>query len=298
MIGRTNAVIGKSQSKWPSADDVQVTYTGNMADPREITDAAGNKYVLYELKTSGVLTVDKPVPVDVCVVMGGAHGDKTTGNQWGSWGNIGGYGGSMINALAILTGSMDCVVGAAGGGNSSIEFQEYSIRANVVGTGPGGSSGGNQPSGDGKEKYVFGDNSVYDYPICAGGGGGSSLSNVLSQEVYRITSVVPNGGTNGGNGVGTKTIDYSTNDYPSARFPYLPWATPKGEGGYNGGGNGAYYTAETQSSADVVNATDAFTYGSGGGAAILVDYDGRGNYRALGNNGKGYQGVIFIRIQK
>lgn len=302
MIGRTNAVIAKSGGKWPSADDVQVTYTGDMADPREITDAAGNKYVLYELTSSGTLTVDKPVPVDVCVVRGGGHGDRTTSSVWGGWGNIGGSGGSMKNALAILTGSMDCVVGAASagsGGNSSIEFQEYSIQANTVGTGPGGSSGGNQPRGDGKEKYVFGDNSVYDYPICAGGGGGSSLSNVLGQEEYRITSVAPNGGTNGGNGVDTKIVSYLAKDYPSARFPYLPWATPKGEGGYNGGGNGAYYTAETQSSADVVNATDAFTYGSGGGAAILVDYNGSGNsYRALGNNGKGYQGVIFIRILK
>lgn len=300
MIGRTNAVIAKSGGKWPSADDVQVTYTGDMADPREITDAAGNKYVLYELTSSGTLTVDKPVPVDVCVVAGGGNGQRTTSQQWGSYGNYGGAGGSMKNDLVILTGSMNCMVGAAArdvGGSSKIEFQEYSMTAIGVGTGGGRGSGGDVSNGDGKEKYVFGDNSVYNYPICAGGGSGAQISYVnYDDPVYRVTTVGANGGTNGGDGSNDDTVDYLVRQFPNASMPYLPWPSVGGQGGEHGGGNGAFYTATTESAADVVDATDAYTYGSGGGGAILVDNSNR--FSALGNAGAGYQGVIFIRILK
>lgn len=305
MIGRTNAVVGKSGSKWPSADDVQVTYTGTMKDPREITDAAGNKYVLYELTSSGTLTVDKPVPVDICIVRGGQAGGSYDSSDY----NYGGCGGAMLNTAVVLTGEMPCIVGDGGGvglsygqsldmgGISTIEINSYTYSSDgygsSIGTGAGKGAGGsswepNNSFGDGKTKYVFGDESVYSYPICAGGGGGVAEHDTSSSGIYGITRG-GGGGSNGGNGE-----DHSDNminpETDTIYWETWPYVEPS-FGGYYGGGNGA----GMEKGGATIPATDGFTYGSGGGG-------GRNGWNGSSWGGSGvglgYQGVIFIRILK
>lgn len=310
MIGRTNAVIGKSSSKWPSADEVQVTYTGTMADPREITDAAGNKYVLYELTSSGDLTVDKDVPCEICLIQGGGGGSAANTSGYGYAG--GGNGGRMLIWSCILFGTMPCVIGSGGsnssligdsGGNSTIvikskyaegdvigvELSSDDIRlpgspASPVGSGGGGgiSPGATNVIGDGMTKYVFGDTSVYTYPICAGGGGGSSASQ-QSDDTY-IVYLGGEGGSNGGNG-GHYTVVSDVDDYKTVIVPV--------SGGQNGGGSSAGYQNGV-----VIDATDGSTYGSGGGSAASHSYYNRKYHYAIGKAGSGCQGAIFIRILK
>lgn len=297
MIGRTNAVIGGG-SKWPSADDVQVTYTGEMAEPREITDAAGNKYVLYELTSSGTLTVDKEVIVDLCVVSGGCGGNNYSGGSTTFHGVTvdGGHGGGMFNITTAISGSVACAVGNGGApqgsggytapGTSSVIISEYlTVEPDLQGTGGGRGGGsylldpGKYVSGDGKSKYVFGDNSVYDYPICAGGGGGPYV--YISSTSCTVTPGA-NGASNGLDSEGTPSVISQQFDYP----------VPMASGGENGGGNSAYRTED----GTTVDATDGSTYGSGGGSCIT--YSKNGAYYKYGNGGAGRQGVIFIRILK
>ena len=304
MIGRTNAVIAKSGSKWPLADDVQVTYSGTMKDPREITDAAGNKYILYELTSSGTLTVDKQVPVDICIVKGGQAGGSYNNSDY----NYGGSGGTMINATVVLNGEMPCIVGEGGGvglsygqslemgGISSIEIDSYTYSSDDYGrrygTGAGKGAGGsgfepNNSRGDGKTKYVFGDESVYDYPICAGGGGGASYQ--MSGAEYRSITRGGDGGTNGGNGEDHSSAMMNP-ETDTQYWETIPYVEPS-LGGYYGGGNGA----GIEEGGSVILPTNGFTYGSGGGGAR--NYYGVSSWGG-GDEGLGYQGVIFIRIPK
>lgn len=293
MIGRTNAVIAKS-GRWPSADEVQVTYTGTMADPREITDAAGNKYVLYELTSSGTLTVDKEVPVEICLVQGGGRGRCDGSNT------SGGQSGKILQRYAtILSGSVECVVGAVGtssdgesGGASTVSFNLFTISSELGGR--SGAGGGAQNSGytkgDGIPTYVFGDTSVYDYPICAGGGGGLILYISARDDTPTSLWRGGSGGSNGGDGGEGNHMQFSP--------PENTWISPP-EGGNYGGGHCPKINTNPDTTAE--GATDAFTYGSGGGGGARWGYSSV-SYNFTTDTGKSYgegmQGVIFIRILK
>lgn len=299
MIGRTNAVIGKGGGKYPSADDVQVTYTGTMETPREIQDAAGNKYKLYVLTGSGTLTVSQPCLMDICLVQGGGNGTCSAYR-----GEVeGGSGGRMVTAGSVyVANTAECVVGSRGGGSTSVEIDDIvSIESKFISTSTAGTGGGSTRSstgiGDGKTKYVFGDTSVYDYPICAGGGSGSLAINSGQNGDLMTFYLGGNGGTNGGDGGAYK-------DYTDEEIASLTGYAPIVEGGYNGGGRAAR-AKPSDYDATVEAPTDATTYGSGGGGGSMWKFDSDSSrYRYYddiqGNKffGYGYQGAIFIRILK
>lgn len=304
MIGRTNAVIGKSQGKWPSADDVQVTYTGDMKDTREIIDAAGNKYVLYELTSSGELSVDKDIIADICLVTAGGNGDSfnNTTNPFRQSLN-GGSGGKMIQVTTVLSGKMSCVIGAPSNGNTSITINDIlydkasygsSEQRYGTGAGAGAQSLGQVTEGDGRTKYVFGDESVYNYPICAGGGGGLlyDWNRESTAEQYNVIRRGGVGGSNGGDGnpVNASMINPETETTFFSELPEIPPV----EGGYYGGGNSTGY----DQSGSLIHPTAGFTYGSGGGGGCTYWAVDSSTYGELVNGASGMQGVIFIRLLK
>lgn len=306
MIGRTNAVIGGG-SKWPSADDVQVTYTGEMEAPREITDAAGNKYVLYELTSSGTLTVDKTVPVDICFVAGGSGGCGTD-SYGGQIAGVGGKGGQLKNVSICLqsTETYEMTVGGGGeaegwtnggGGDTKIsvnsdDVEIYSLLAECDGTSGGWSYSARTGIGfetvDGMPKYVFGDSSVYSYPICAGGGGAAYAYKPYGAAETSDPWYLCQGTDGGSNGSGYVPVGESvevgsgssyTGDYPISN------------GGNYGGGKSSGRIGGT-----VIDAEDGYAYGCGGGGQAR--YKGPYDDEAVGSAGAGFQGVVFIRILK
>lgn len=243
-----NPALPVNQRQIP-ADALGVTYTGTMTT-RDITDTYGTKYKLYELSTSGTLTFDKPTKAEFCAVGGGGNGGEgqptTSESEFeNGYGGAGGSGAYMKNA-EIFGKSFNVTIAGAGEAtiiadeNTTVEklntgkvtpieaAHTYTAENGGTGGGSGGTSiAGTGSKGDGLPKYVFGDKSVYDYPICAGGGGGKSATGFAGG----------NGGTNGG---------------PGGDRPEIG-----GQGGTQGGGHGG--TAASK------NGTDATTYGSGGG---------------------------------
>ena len=244
-----NPALPVNQRQIP-ADALDVTYTGTMTT-RDITDTYGTKYKLYELSTSGTLTFDKPTKAEFCAVGGGGNGGEgqptSSESEFANgYGGAGGSGAYMKNA-EIFGKSFNVTIAAAEEATIVVDAEMNIERMNTGRVGglsikpaqhtalPGGTGAGNGgwdleskgSQGDGLPKYVFGDKSVYTYPICAGGGGGTSSTGLAGG----------NGGTNGGNGGVRPEIG--------------------GQGGTQGGGNGG--TAASK------NGTDATTYGSGGG---------------------------------
>lgn len=309
MIGRTNAVIGKSGGKWPSADDVQVTYTGTMKDPREITDAAGNKYILYELTSSGTLTVDKTVPADICFVSGGSGGCDNSGYR-AQLAGVGGKGGQLKNVLICLQSAetYEITIGGGGevdnsyngnGGETEIVLKTdnveiYSLLARCNGTCGGWSYGARTDTpaymtADGLPKYVFGDSSVYSYPICAGGGGGTYVGksrNAPASEPWKLYQ-----GTDGGSNGSAETIPVGEPVEVGSGSDYTG-DIPLSNGGNYGGGKSSGRIGGT-----VIDAEDGYAYGCGGGGQASF-YSGSGSVNEVGSAGVGFQGVVFIRILK
>ena len=171
------------------------------------------------------------------------------------------------------------------------------------GTGAGRSyqNSGYAQYGDGKPKYVFGDTSVYDYPICAGGGGGTVTIN-SGQDAHLMGCYLGGEGrTNGGDGERYKTY---TNEEIENLTDY---SAPIVDGGYNGGGR-AVRPMDMNDPSDGIPAkpaTDATKYGSGGGEGALWRFDSQENtWRGYAiedggqSCGKGMPGAIFIRILK
>lgn len=278
-----NPALPVKQRQIP-ADALNVTYTGTMTT-RDIIDAYGTKYKLYELSTSGTLTFDKPTKAEFCAVGGGGNGGNGQGtiseHQYSKgYGGAGGAGAYMKNA-EIFGKSFTVTIAAAEEativvdpdtsiermntgkvGSIASKADESSSTNGGTGGGDGGTSiAGTGSRGDGLPKYVFGDKSVYDYPICAGGGGGLSATNFAGG----------NGGTNGGNG-GTRPED-------------------GGQGGTQGGGHGGRVIGGGRVHNPDSDGADATTYGSGGGGGA-----GSPNNTNPGHGGAGKGGVVFIRI--
>lgn len=194
-----------------------------------VTMSDGNNYRLVAITGSGNIVFDSAVNCEVCIVGGGANGNR----------GVGGAGGYLKNQVIEAFNGGPVVVGAAQGTSSIGGVSVATVSGKSGGTGGGGveiNSGGN---GDGLSKYPFGDNSYELWsgkPHCAGGGGGGVSNDYGS---FRGGS----GGTNGGNGGSPAG---GAGDYG-------------GIGGTYGGGNGG------RGSVSGTAGSNATYYGSGGG---------------------------------
>ena len=210
---------------------LSITYTGAHTDYGMVTMSDGARYRLLAFTSSGTLSIEQPVKCEVCVVGGGANGNR----------GVGGAGGYLKNqAIADYSGGA-VAVGAAQGASSIGGVSVSAVSGSSGGSGGGGHNDVWGPgSGDGKSKYPFDDDS-YEFwagkPHCAGGAGGGYFS--ANNGKY----AGGNGGTDGGSGGG------ATNGPSSG-----------GTGGVYGGGNGGIGSSYGQNSG-----SNATYYGSGGG---------------------------------
>ena len=210
---------------------LSITYTGAYTDYGMVTMSDGARYRLLAFTSSGTLSIEQPVNCEVCIVGGGANGNR----------GVGGAGGYLKNqAIADYSGGA-VVVSAAQGASSIGGVSVNAVSGESGGTGGGGHNDVWGPgSGDGKSKYPFGDDS-YEFwagkPHRAGGAGGGYFS--ANNGKY----AGGNGGTDGGSGRG------ATKGSPNG-----------GTGGVYGGGNGGIGSSYDQNSG-----SNATYYGSGGG---------------------------------
>lgn len=227
-------------------------------------------YRLLAITSSGNLVPAQPVNMEVCVVGGGADGQKKGRNVWTTQ-DVGGAGAYMKNqAIEAFEGGA-VVVGAAQGASSIGGVSVAAVSGKNGGTGGGGHGtaftvGG---TGDGLSKYPFGDRNYELWsgkPHCAGGGGGYYHS-------YNGKYKGGNGGTDGSSGSNATGGKDGSDMSP-------------GTGGSYGGGNGGYARSDSTQSGG--NAT---YYGSGGGSQGYSD----GVYSGA-TYGSGYQGIVYVRI--
>ena len=245
---------------------LSITYTGGYyayTDYGMVTMSDGARYRLLAFTSSGTLSIEQPVNCEVCVVGGGANGTRPDGSSGGGAGGAGAY---LKNQSVSAYNGGPVVVGARQGVSSIAGVSVNAVSGKNGGTGAGGKTGG---TGDGISKYPFGDTGYSLWagkPHCAGGGQG--VEDDHSGYGYNGG----NGGTNGGNGY-PKGSSYVSNPSSGVGGSY-----GGGNGGANGGGNGG-------------NAT---YYGSGGGGGEW--YANRDGTHYAGNAGRGYQGIVYIRI--
>lgn len=136
---------------------------------------------MHLIQTSKTLKVLHGVPIDMCIVGGGASGSYYESS--GAW--PGGGGGYVTNILGVVLTepAITLTVGAGGrrvagsygaGGDTSVEYNGIVATAkgaaNNVGNGNGGSSGSAGANGT---VHVFNDESL---PLPGGGGGGGNNS--------------------------------------------------------------------------------------------------------------------------
>ena len=249
-----------------------ISYTGAYTAEEKTID--GIAYWLLTFTGSGTLTVNKDGLIgDVCVCGGGSGGASGQGSPY----NVGGRGGNggFVNNYTnqeIISG--DITIGAGGNANAAGGGSSYnSLNANgglapsnwgstTLCGGSGGGSGNtsNSYKGQGTTTRPFG-STEFD-PLGAGGGGGSTRS--WSDDVFM------NGGTGGTDG-GAGGLAAVTSG-----------AGNGGAGGNKGGGSGG---------SDGAAGSAATYYGGGGGG-------GAHRMGSTSSGGKGYQGVVMIRIPK
>lgn len=264
---------------------VVVSFSGNLA--RGAMEIDGVEYSLYTISSSGTLTLagDK-VRYWMC---GGGAGGRSALDYGGGEGGGGGYATEGI----LMGGTYPVVIGAGGAEDASGSASSITIGGTATtaggatgkngGTGGGGAGAGggitgtvttyverrNGGTGDGVQKYPFGVEDLKAH--CAGGGGGSQYYDNGSTTNCRNGA---NGGTNGGDGESSQNVAGGS-------------VSTGGTGGEYGGGHGndEWYGTEE----------NAFFYGGGGGGANA--------YRSSttnihGSGGTGYQGVMYLLIEK
>ena len=249
-----------------------VLYSGDYTHEEKTMD--GTAYWLWTFTSSGTLTVEgDPVIGDICVCGGGAGGSNG-GSYRNGRGGMGGAGGFVNNYFSMVLESADITIGAGGGANAAGGATSYgnAYTANgglsptgIVGSTIRGGSGGGSPHpgeyarGQGTTTRPFA-SSAFD-PLSGGGGGGSTRD--WNNDFFSNGGA---GGTDGGNGA----TAYKTSG-----------AGNGGAGGAKGGGTGG---------TDGGAGSNASYYGSGGGG---------GSYRmgSTSAGGKGYQGIVMIRVQ-
>lgn len=270
-------------------DGVPFVYTGDYSMSEiEIDNVA---YELYTLTTSGTLTLKKNAKFWICG--GGSGGGKGFGGSSSSYGGDGGHGGFILDG-ELSSGTYATTIGSGGaagskGGNTLISGDiEYSAlgggntnSSNAYGGSTGGRggyiSGGSvsvqtKRTSQGISTIPFGVSSLQKHS--AGGGGGGAYY-VTSNNSVR-TNLAGEGGSNGLSG--------ATN----SRSLATTGSSTQALGGEYGGGRGSSAGG---------GATSGTFYGAGGGG-------GQGRYSlgttssSSGSGAAGYQGVIYIAIQK
>lgn len=254
-----------------------ISYSGAYTDQKEVV-MSGKTYRLLTLTGSGTLTLPQEVTADVWLCNGG---------NGGGYGGTGGGGGRLKQSNGIsLAVSTVCTVGAGSstattgyevGASGLSSFGSISPIANqgnaYSGEGASGGGGGSlnrSRKGDNVSTVPFGDTSLF-YQHSAGGGGGGC------EDKYEANKNT--GGAGGSNGAdGSKLTSYTSN-------------VNGGSGGTRGGGAGG----QGVSSGSTQHGSSATYYGSGGGAGGTY-YSKSGSWTGAGNNGAGYQGVIYVRI--
>ena len=248
---------------------LSITYTGAYTDYGMVTMSDGARYRLLAFTSSGTLSIEQPVNCEVCVVGGGVHGVKAN-NSGGGYGGAGAY---LKNQSVSVYNGGSVVVGAQKGVSSIAD-----VSVNAVSGKNGGTGAGNfyfVGTGDGLSKYPFEDTGYSLWagkPHCAGGGQGAREYEMSDGSIEGYTG--GNGGTNGGNGYSQGSNRVSN---PSG-----------GVGGSYGGGTGGSYDGNN------AHGKNATYYGSGaGGGGYYEKPDGT---LTLGNGGRGYQGIVYMRI--
>lgn len=263
-------------------DVMTISYTGTMQDAGIVSMADG-EYRLLTLTTSGTLTVDADVTAEVWMCGGGRNGQSgyDGGNDYSL--GMGGTGAYTATGVLTLSGDMVAIVGAVESNSAFGGLVTAQSTCYKGGTGGGAAheyySSAYFSYGDGVSKYPFLDSTYFKYPHCGGGGGGATGYSPSSNMIDG--NMGGRGGTNGGDG--SIASRYGTTTY-----------IPGGNGGNYGGGNGggiSCLTGRPSASAG----SNASYYGSGGGGGGYVDDEETG-IGQIGNGGKGYQGVIYIRI--
>ena len=247
---------------------LSITYTGTHTDYGMVTMSDGARYRLLAFTASGTLSIEQPVNCEVCVVGGGANGAKAANGIGGA----GGAGAYLKNQSVSAYNGGSVVVGASQGVSSIAGVSVNAVSGKNGGTGAGGKTAG---TGDGISKYPFEDTGYSlwaDKPHCAGGGQG--VYENKDDDGYYRGHRGGKGGTNGGNG------------YPQGSNQEI---NPRGGvgGSYGGGRGGHHLYGEFEGG----NAT---YYGSGAGGGFC--YKNANNDGKPYNGGKGYQGIVYMRI--
>lgn len=245
---------------------LSISYSGEWTDHGMVA-MTGGEYRLLEFRSSGTLSIAKPVNCEVCVVGGGADG--SSGSKTEGQAGVGGAGSYLKNASLTAYSGGGVIIGAAKGASSIGGIVANGAASKDGGTGAGGADIQAAGKGDGISKYPFGDSAYeqwQDKPHCGGGSGGV-LEYVPEDEYY----FGGEGGTNGGDG---KAAAESTKS--------ITRATP---GGKYGGGSGSKGKGSAAS-----------YYGSGGGGGTYYVRSSSSETAAAG--GSGYQGIVYLRIEK
>lgn len=263
-----------------------ITYTGNYT--QSVITINNAEYDLFELTTSGTLTLANTAEVWLCG--GGAGGRASVRSSSSTLYGGGGGGGGYFSQTTITSGSYSVTIGAGGkadysGGATS--FSDTTAKGGGLGPstggsytsygGSGGSGGGSAAyksnsnnyhgvvgSGSGSSTYPFGVTSLKAH--CAGGGGGAVWG--------------ASGGDGGSDGSNGKIVSSNSS---SSGFYY------GGVGGvYGGGSGGDSYSSNTTT---LVGSSATFYGGGGGGGGFYSTSTAK-------SGGKGYQGVVYIAIPK
>lgn len=226
------------------------TYTGTY----ELIDDGGGNWRIKFL-TSGVLTLTKPLIVDVFLVGGGGGANATSGGGGG-----GGYT-KTVTKLDVSAGSYQIVVGAGG----------------TVGNDGGVTSAFNQSANGGKTGAQFASG--------AGGSGGGSYSANAVAPFYPAGK----GGSDGSNGEGTAQHPGGTGQGTTTR----EFGESDGEL-YAGGGGGSYASSGGVGAAGGAGGGGAGrnqgVYGESG-----TPNTGGGAGAGCGASGTGGSGIVIIR---
>ena len=228
----------------------------------------GPKGTLYYIKDSGTVAFAAGIVCDLCLIGGGGNGGASNSSY--RLGSGGGGGAYMTNAFNVpVPESVSVTIGAGGGGTTSVTIPGTGTYTAAGGTSGSGNAGGSGGCGGGGGAYSGGSKNGGD-----GGNGGSNGSNGESGDAGIAgygdgRSKHPFGDTSlpaycGGGGGGSRCGSESCGR--------------AGAGGVTGGGAGGQQRG----------GGDATNYGGGGGGAgdTAVNYPG----------GKGYQGVVIVRI--
>ena len=250
---------------------LSITYTGRHTDYGMVTMSDGARYRLLAFTSSGTLSIEQSVDCEVCVVGGGADGKEAESNQ----GGYGGAGAYLKNQSVSAYNGGSVVVGGSRSRSSIANVSVNAVSGRSGGTGGAAGNGFPAGKGDGISKYPFGDTGYSLWagkPHCGGGGQGAYDLKVSQNDIRGTNGGA--GGTNGGDG------------YPKG----VGWVSPSsgGAGGSYGGGAGGDRTTENG------RGRNATYYGSGGGGGFCYE-DIEGN-ASFGNEGYGYQGIVYIRI--